>query len=177
MINQFSIKIKHLDKTKTHQLFSKRKIMKKILFSAILSLSFIFLAGVSSEINAQTINGFNRHGQTRRFGKSDDCDGHSGRFARQFKSSGQRICDSDGCQSQRIRRKSRFGIVYPRGKNRKLSFSEDTINVYEGRAVFTFNVAVPAKFQRQCVIKVPVRFAFRLAPTKFVIRRKTKKSL
>ena len=38
-------------------------------------------------------------------------------------------------------------ISYPRGKNRKLGFSEDSINVYEGRATFSFNVTVPANFR------------------------------
>jgi thiol:disulfide interchange protein len=44
-------------------------------------------------------------------------------------------------------------VNYSRGANRKLSFSEATINVYEGRATFTFNVTVPANFKGD-VIKV-----------------------
>lgn len=38
------------------------------------------------------------------------------------------------------------GISYPRGRNRKFSFSENTINVYEGRVSFSFNVVVPANY-------------------------------
>jgi hypothetical protein len=42
----------------------------------------------------------------------------------------------------------KFGAVnYPRGKNRKFGFSDDSINVYEGRTTFTFNVTVPANFR------------------------------
>jgi hypothetical protein len=42
----------------------------------------------------------------------------------------------------------KFGAVnYPRGANRKFGFSDDSINVYEGRATFTFNVTVPANFK------------------------------
>ena len=51
------------------------------------------------------------------------------------------------------------GVSYPRGRNRKLSFSEDTINVYEGRVVFTFNVAVPVNYKGNTVnVRVVVRY-------------------
>ena len=45
------------------------------------------------------------------------------------------------------------GVSYPRGRNRKFGFSEDTLNVYEGRASFGFNLTVPANFKGN-VIKV-----------------------
>ncbi|CAN5396100.1 hypothetical protein BH10ACI2_BH10ACI2_01910 [soil metagenome] len=38
-------------------------------------------------------------------------------------------------------------ISYPRGTNRKFEFSETSINVYEGRATFNFNVTVPPTFK------------------------------
>jgi len=37
-------------------------------------------------------------------------------------------------------------IRYPSGRNRKFSFSENEINVYEGRTVFPFSVTVPANY-------------------------------
>lgn len=43
------------------------------------------------------------------------------------------------------------GVTYPRGKNRKFSFSENTINVYEGRVSFPFTVTVPANFRGNVV--------------------------
>lgn len=44
--------------------------------------------------------------------------------------------------------KARLSAVrYPSGKTKKFSFSNDPINVYEGRVSFTFNVAVPASFE------------------------------
>lgn len=47
---------------------------------------------------------------------------------------------------------ARVGSVsYPAGKNRKFSFSNDMLNVYEGRVAFTFNVAVPASFKGKTV--------------------------
>ena len=42
-------------------------------------------------------------------------------------------------------------VTYPRGRNRKFSFSEGTINVYEGRVSFWFNVTVPATFRGNTV--------------------------
>jgi hypothetical protein len=34
-------------------------------------------------------------------------------------------------------------ISYPRGHNRKFQFSDESINVYDGRVAFSFNVTVP----------------------------------
>lgn len=42
----------------------------------------------------------------------------------------------------------RVGAVsYPRAQLHKFSFSEDSIAVYEGRAVLRFNISVPASYQ------------------------------
>ena len=50
------------------------------------------------------------------------------------------------------------GVTYPRGKNRKFSFSEDTLNVYEGRVSFPFTVTVPANYAGTTVrVTVSVR--------------------
>ena len=50
-------------------------------------------------------------------------------------------------------------VSYPRGKNRKFSFSEDTINVYEGRTTFGFNLSVPANFKGNVVkVRAVVRY-------------------
>ena len=53
-------------------------------------------------------------------------------------------------------------VSYPRGKNRKFSFQEPTdrpLNVYEGRAVFSFNVTVPANFKGNTVrVRAVVRY-------------------
>lgn len=55
---------------------------------------------------------------------------------------------------------ARVGPVrYPRGRNRKFEFSEDTINVYEGRTSFTFPVTVPAGFRGSTVrVNATVRY-------------------
>ena len=50
-------------------------------------------------------------------------------------------------------------IGYPRGKSRRFQFSEDAINVYEGRTVFNFNVSVPANFKGNAVkVRAVVRY-------------------
>ena len=51
------------------------------------------------------------------------------------------------------------GVSYPRGKNRKFSFSSDTINVYEGRVSFPFTVTVPATFKGSSIrVNASVRY-------------------
>ena len=50
-------------------------------------------------------------------------------------------------------------VSYPRGRNRKFGFSENTINVYEGRAAFGFNITVPANYSGSTVrINVTVKY-------------------
>ena len=50
-------------------------------------------------------------------------------------------------------------VIYPRGKNRKFQFSENPINVYEGRVKFPFTVMVPANGRGNSVrVRVSVRY-------------------
>lgn len=50
-------------------------------------------------------------------------------------------------------------VTYPRGRNRKFQFSEDLINVYEGRVAFPFTVTVPAGFRGYTVrVNASVRY-------------------
>ena len=50
-------------------------------------------------------------------------------------------------------------VTYPRGKNRKFQFSEDTLNVYEGTVSFSFNLTVPAGFKGDVVkVRAVVRY-------------------
>lgn len=51
------------------------------------------------------------------------------------------------------------GVSYPRGKNRRFAFSEDSLNVYEGTANFGFNLTVPANFKGNAVkIRAVVKY-------------------
>ena len=50
-------------------------------------------------------------------------------------------------------------VSYPRGKNRKFEFSENTINVYEGSTTFKFDVTVPANYTRKTItVNVKVKY-------------------
>lgn len=51
------------------------------------------------------------------------------------------------------------GVTYPRGRNRKFQFSENLINVYEGRVSFPFTVNVPASFKGNSIrVTAAVRY-------------------
>jgi DsbC/DsbD-like thiol-disulfide interchange protein len=51
------------------------------------------------------------------------------------------------------------GIIYPRGKNKKYSYSDEALNVYEGTVRFGFTVSVPAGFKGNSVkIRAVVRY-------------------
>ena len=51
------------------------------------------------------------------------------------------------------------GLVFPRGRNRKFQFSENLINVYEGRVTFPFTVTVPANFKGNTIrVNATVRY-------------------
>jgi len=51
------------------------------------------------------------------------------------------------------------GVTYPRGRNRRFQFSENSINVYEGRVVFPFTLNVPANFRGDTVrVRAVVRY-------------------
>lgn len=51
------------------------------------------------------------------------------------------------------------GVTYPRGRNRKFAFSEDTINVYEGKTAFGFKLTVPADYKGNVVkVRATVRY-------------------
>ena len=49
-------------------------------------------------------------------------------------------------------------VIYPRGKNRKFQFSENPINVYEGRVRFPFTVMVPANARGNVRVRASVRY-------------------
>ena len=130
--------------------------MKKILFG--LSTAFIFLAGGLVEANAQTISG--SIGTVKRGGST------KGTIVMSIP--GGLHVNSNRPNSEyaipTVVRVSAVGakiggVSYPRGKNRKFGFSEDTLNVYEGRAAFGFNLTVPANFKGNVVkVRAVVRY-------------------
>lgn len=130
--------------------------MKKLLFSAFLSL--IFLAGVCIEANAQTFSG--SIGTIKRGGAAKATIVMSVPGGLHVNSSRP---NSEYAIPTVVRVTAagvKVGAVgYPRGRNRKFGFSEDSINVYEGRTVFNFNIAVPENFKGNVVkVRAVVRY-------------------
>ncbi len=132
--------------------------MKKLLFNAILSLAFVFSAGNFVETNAQTFSG--SIGAVKRGGAA------KGTIVMNI---------PNGLHVNSSRPNTEYAIptvvnlsasgvkigtvMYPRGSNRKFEFSDDTLNVYENRAVFNFNVAVPSNYKANTVkIRAVVRY-------------------
>jgi DsbC/DsbD-like thiol-disulfide interchange protein len=117
--------------------------MKKIIFTALFFASALFSV---AEINAQTISGsipsVKRGGSTR---GTIVMSIPGGLHVNSNRPSGEYYIPT----SVRLSGAGlKFGAIsYPRGTNRKFEFSETTINVYEGRVTFTFNVTVPANFK------------------------------
>jgi len=130
--------------------------MKKILFSAI--LFFIFLVVGLSKTNAQTFNGsigvVKRGGTVKGMIVMNIPGGlhvNSSRPNSEYAIPTVVKLSASGAKLG--------SVMYPRGKNRKFAFSDDTLNVYEGRAVFNFNVNVPANFKGNTVkVRAVVRY-------------------
>ena len=129
--------------------------MKKLLFVA--SLALIFFAGNLYQANAQTISGsigtVKRGGSVRGTIVMDVPGGlhvNSNRPNSEYAIPTVVRVSATGAKVGAVR--------YPRGKNRRFAFSEDTINVYEGRTTFSFNLSVPANFKGNTVrVRVVVR--------------------
>lgn len=132
--------------------------MKKHLFIGILTLVFIFSAGSFAETYAQTINGsigtVKRGGSVRGTIVMDIPGGlhvNSNNPGSEFAIPTTARISASGAKTGAVR--------YPRGKNRKFGFSDDTLNVYEGRTIFTFNLSVPANYKGNTVsVRAVVRY-------------------
>lgn len=132
--------------------------MKKHLFIGILTLIFIFVAGSFVETNAQTISGsigtVKRGGSVRGTIVMDIPGGlhvNSNSPGSEFAIPTTARVSASGAKTS--------GVRYPRGKNRKFGFSDETLNVYEGRTVFSFNLSVPANYKGNTVtVRAVVRY-------------------
>jgi len=134
--------------------------MKKSVLYSIFALLFVFALGASSSTNAQSVSGSIAGGTVTR--------GKAARATVVLSIPGGLHANSNrpGNQYQipTTVRASGSGlkigpVSYPAGRNRKLSFSETAINVYEGRASFGFNVTVPAAYKGNSIrVNVSVRY-------------------
>lgn len=130
-----------------HQVNNMKMRVLRIFSLAV----FVFAAGIVSA-NAQSVSGSIANGTVER--------GKAARATVVLSIPGGYHVNSSrpGAEYQiptRVTASSRGAKVgavsYPRGRNRKFSFSENTINVYEGRTLFGFNVTVPATFKGNTV--------------------------
>lgn len=130
--------------------------MKKVLFSAILSIGLLFFAGIVA--NAQSISGsigaVTRGGSTNGTIVMSIPGGlhvNSNRPNSQYAIPTTVKVSAVGAKTGTV--------SYPRGKNRKFQFSEDTLNVYEGTVSFSFKLTVPANFKGNTVkVRAVIRY-------------------
>jgi hypothetical protein len=130
--------------------------MKKILTIALFSLSLFFFAADAAK--AQTVSGsvgtVTRGGSTKGTVTLSIPGGlhvNSSRPNSQYAIPTSVRVSATGAKTG--------AVSYPRGRNRKFQFSEDTLNVYEGTVSFSFNLTVPASFKGNAVkVRAVVRY-------------------
>lgn len=134
--------------------------MKKAFVNKILILSVIALAGAALEARAQTVNGSIGNGTIKRGGSERaviimdipaELHVNSNRPNSEYSIPTTIKISGTGIRLSRIN--------FPRGKNRKFEFSDNPVNVYEGRVAFPFTVTVPANFKGNTVrVRAVVRY-------------------
>jgi hypothetical protein len=146
--------------------------MKKLLFSAFLSLAFILLTSSLQQISAQTFSG--SVGTVKRGGSAKGMIVMSipgGLHVNSNRPNSQYAIPTVVRVSANGAKVSSIG--YPRGNNRKFGFSEDTFNVYEGQKSFGFNLTVPANFKGN-IIKVRATIKYQACTNEVCYPPKTK---
>lgn len=132
--------------------------MKKMVNRVFGSVLFLIAAGVMA--NAQSVNGSIGNGTVTR-GKATRATvvlsipgglhANSNRPGTEYAIPTTVRASSRGITVGRVN--------YPRGSNRKFGFSENAINVYEGRPAFTFNVTVPTNYKGDSIrVNVAVKY-------------------
>ena len=132
--------------------------MKRILTCPLLAAAFLIFAGAVVQVSAQTVSGSivnaTRGGKARGSVVLSIPGGlhvNSNRPASEYAIPTTVKLSGSGVKVS--------GVSYPRGRNRKFQFSENVINVYEGRAAFPFTVTVPANFRGNTVrVRAVVRY-------------------
>ena len=131
--------------------------MKKIITGAIFTLAFLFAA---SSVNAQSFSGSIGGGSVTRGGSARGTivmDIPGGLHVNSFRPNSEyAIPTTVSVSASGVKVGT---VMYPRGKSQRFQFSDDAINVYEGRTVFNFNVNVPANYKGNAIkIRAVVRY-------------------
>ncbi len=122
--------------------------MKISAIGKIFVLSAMIIAGAALQSNAQTINGSIGNGTVKRGGSvravlvmdiPSELHVNSNRPNSEYSIPTTITVSGTGIRLSRIN--------FPPGKNRKFEFSDNPVNVYEGRVRFPFTVTVPATFK------------------------------
>jgi Disulphide bond corrector protein DsbC len=131
--------------------------MKKIITSAIFTFAFLFAA---NSANAQSFNGSIGNGTVTRGGSARGTIVMSipgGLHVNSFRPNSEYAIPTTVSVSAAGVKVGT--VMYPRGKSQRFQFSEDVINVYDGRTVFNFNINVPKNFKGDTVrVRAVVRY-------------------
>ena len=134
------------------QIHAARRLNNFMNKKIFVSLFFALTALIAANANAQSVNGSIGNGTIKRGGSArasvvlnipGGLHANSNRPNSEYAIPTRVTVNGSGVKVG--------AVSYPRGVNRKFGFSEDTINVYENRAVFGFNVTVPANFKGDTV--------------------------
>jgi DsbC/DsbD-like thiol-disulfide interchange protein len=133
--------------------------MKKYLFTAILSLAFVFAFSSLTKAQAVGVNG--SIGAVKRGGSARGAivltipaglHANSNRPGTEYAI--PTVVKLTATGGARV-----GGVSYPRGKSRRFGFSDESISVYENRAAFGFNLSVPANYKGNVVkVRATVRY-------------------
>jgi len=137
---------------------SELKNMKKYLFAAVLFTAFMFAFG--SYARAQTVGIDGSIGAVKRGGST------RGKIVMAIPGGLHANSNRPGSEYAipTVVKVSAAGarvgsVSYPRGTARKFGFSDESLNVYEGRTAFGFNLTVPANFKGNVVkVRATVRY-------------------
>lgn len=134
--------------------------MKKYLFTAFLFALFVFAFGSSAQAQAVGIDG--SIGAVKRGGsvRGQIVMSIPGGLHANSNRPGSEYAIPTVVRVTSASSGARVGAVgYPRGTSRKFGFSDEALNVYEGRTAFNFNLTVPANFKGNVVkVRAAVRY-------------------
>ncbi len=134
--------------------------MKKSVLSIFSLVLFLITAGILTDVSAQSVSGSIGNGTVTR-GKATRATvvlSIPGGLHANSNRPGSEYAIPTTVQAN-ARGVSVGPVRYPRGQNKKFSFSESTINVYVGRPAFNFNVTVPPGYRGKTIkVNVAVRY-------------------